>query len=375
MEKNKIVPKIIECSKLINEKEEKIKLLNPLNDFCSGDVMCDDFFNKDKDIGKYIDSLKDSEKKKNKIWEILIKNAYKRYGIDFVKSDIYLLIKKYVTILKSSDYADNTYYKDIKIDTDIKIGKYLLTKNSCLVGEIMAYDLGEVIDNNISVPKLGIWEDNFEYPVLGENGNAWMTITPNEINTMKEMIGHAHGRVLTFGLGLGYFSYMTSLKDDVESITIIEKSKEVIEVFKKVILPQFKTRAKINIIEADLFDYVKGTDIEKEFDYAFVDIWQDCTEVYLYLKTRKALEKVKKIKVDFWISSAIEQILLDEILFDYSELLLGNENGHCSSIDEPILIKKLVKNTLRDLDIYNMDIKGEVLNLDYMLPKILAKLE
>ena len=40
-----------------------------------------------------------------------------------------------------------------------------------------------------------------------------MTITPDEIETMKEAVDQAFGNVLTFGLGLGYYAYMVSEKD------------------------------------------------------------------------------------------------------------------------------------------------------------------
>lgn len=370
-----IVPKVIECSRLINDKENVLDKLSPINKLCLGDYICDEFFRTDTDIGKYIGSIRDDEKKKNKIWEILIKNAYLSSGEVFSKSEVYLLTRKNAVILKSSDYKDNEYYRDIKLDEDIRVGRYILTKNKYLVGEMMAYDIGEIIENNVSVPKLGIWQDEFEYITLGESGNAWMTITPNEINTMKEPIENACGKVLTFGLGLGYFGYLASLKENVESVTIVEKSDVVIDIFIRYILPQFKTKDKINIVKADMFEYVKDVYIEKEFDYVFVDIWQDCTEVYTYLKARKALKNVKNVIVDYWISEAIEQILLDDILFDYSELLIGNMEGSYSSIDEPILTKRVVQRALKDTEVYKLDIKNEVLNINYMLPKILEAMD
>ena len=60
-----------------------------------------------------------------------------------------------------------------------------------------------------------------------------MLITPNEIETMKKSISEATGNVLTYGLGLGYYAYMVSMKENVESVTIVEKDKEIIDLFKK----------------------------------------------------------------------------------------------------------------------------------------------
>ena len=67
----------------------------------------------------------------------------------------------------------------------------------------------------------------------------------------------AFGNVLTFGLGLGYYAYMVSEKESVESVTIVEMNEDVIQLFKKYVLPQFKNAEKIKIIKADAFEYAQ----------------------------------------------------------------------------------------------------------------------
>ena len=69
------------------------------------------------------------------------------------------------------------------------------------------------------IPQIGFFETEFKFPALLENDRIWMTITPNEIETMKEPVDGAFGNVLTFGLGLGYYAYMVSEKENVESVT------------------------------------------------------------------------------------------------------------------------------------------------------------
>ena len=100
---------------------------------------------------------------------------------------------------------------------------------------------------------------NLVFPAILENDRIWMTITPNEIETMKEAVDGAFGHVLTFGLGLGYYAYMVSEKDNVESITIVEINEDVIHLFNKYVLPQFKNARKIKIIKADAFEYAQKT--------------------------------------------------------------------------------------------------------------------
>lgn len=369
---SKLLKRVVECAKFNNEKRQRLELLGPIAGLDSGNILYVGFFDKESKLGSYLESLS-REKRRNKIWDMIIDNAYSRANMQFKTSDLYLSFKKNARILKSSDYEDNDYYRDIKFDKEIKIGRYILTKERFLRGEIMTYDIGDVLEYNICVPKLGIWEDNFDYPILIEDTNVWMSITPNEIHTMEEPINNAHGRVLTFGLGLGYFAYMASLKESVTSITIVEKSQEVIDIFNKVILPQFKTKDKIDIIHADMFDYIEEHDIDKEFDYMFVDIWKDCMQVYLYLKCRKALENIKDIQIDYWISKEIDYLLLDETLVGYMEFLMSRKvEKSSSSIDNSLALFKVLNSVFRDND--DLDIRVDFLNVDKVIDKLLSKM-
>ena len=82
----------------------------------------------------------------------------------------------------------------------------------------------------------------FYFPAVLENGNEWMTVTPNEVETMKEAISQARGRVAAYGLGLGYFAFMASEKSDVTGVTVIERDEQAIRLFEEEILPQFPHR-------------------------------------------------------------------------------------------------------------------------------------
>ena len=158
-----------------------------------------------------------------------------------------------------------------------------------------------VKDNFVEIPRVGYFEEEFEYLAVLENNNEWMLITPNEINTMKPVIDEVKGNVVTFGLGLGYFAYMTSIKDDVNSVTIVERDDNVIKLFEEHILPSFSNKNKIKIVKSDAFEFAK--DMEG-YDYAFVDLWHDVSDgVDLYLKMR-SMEK-ENIKYRYWIEDSL----------------------------------------------------------------------
>ena len=78
-----------------------------------------------------------------------------------------------------------------------------------------------------------------------------MELVPHEINSMEIDINKAKGNILVVGLGLGYFAYMTSNKKEVSSVTILEKDKDIIEIFNSCLLDEFENKSKIKIINDD----------------------------------------------------------------------------------------------------------------------------
>lgn len=219
------------------------------------------------------------------------------------KDDLYLAMKYFKEGIKKLDkknYINNLYYKNIRV-REQKIGNWEFKYKKYKPYEAFIYDDLIVKDNFVEIPRVGYFNEEFEYLAVLEDGNEWMLITPNEINTMQPVIDAVSGNVITFGLGLGYFAYMVSCKDDVNSVTVVERDKNVIELFEKYILPQFDNKDKIKIINSDAFEYAKSM---KGYDYAFVDLWHDVSDgVNLYLKMKR-LEK-KDVKYYYWIEKSI----------------------------------------------------------------------
>ncbi len=124
--------------------------------------------------------------------------------------------------LNANEFYNNPYYKNIKLpikkvgNSELKYEKY-----KAFEGFICNDILKD--SNGRQIPQIGYFDGEFEYPAILENNRLWMSITPNEIETMKEPIDRAVGKVLTYGLGLGYYAYMVSEKDNVDSITVVEK--------------------------------------------------------------------------------------------------------------------------------------------------------
>lgn len=212
-----------------------------------------------------------------------------------------------VECVDRNEIENNEYYKNIVFPC-VADGEWELKKGEYAPFELFVKDDFKIEGKKV-MPNLGYFNEKFKFPAVYQNGRMWMSVTPNEVNTMKHNIAYARGEVLTFGLGLGYFAYMCSLKSEVSSITIVEKNEKVIELFKKHILPQFKNGDKITIIHADAYDYIKTLE-DGKYDYVFVDIYHDAGDgKEVYLSFHDIVKNYKKTKVDFWIEKSIRQYI------------------------------------------------------------------
>lgn len=239
--------------------------------------------------------------------EALIALLSEIFGLDFARSEDRVLIRDFLTpsvrLLDDEKYKKNPYYNNIRIENVVD-GRWELRREAyepyrgVIAGDMMIReDLSEVAP-------LGFFTRRFEFPAVLEDGNEWMTLTPVDLDTCEEAIEAAHGRVVTFGLGLGYYAYMVSEKASVEEIVVVERSREVIGLFKKHILPQFPHREKVRIVEADAFEYAERVMPSEHFDLAFVDTWRDASDGTPMYRRMKKLEKLNTgTRFLYWIEN------------------------------------------------------------------------
>ena len=255
------------------------------------------------------------------------------FGLDGEKSkEDRILERRYmegsVKRLCPDEYKNNSYYKNIKLP-EIKKGSWELRYEVFEPYEGFIYD--DILRDGIyEIPQVGFFDIPFVFPAVLEGGREWMTITPNEINTMKGPIERAKGRALTYGLGMGYFAYMASLKEDVYSITVIEREPDIISLFKEYILPEFEYKDKINIIQSDAFTYAENFAAKENFDYAFVDIWHDALDgLELYIKTKKLEKLSPRTKYDYWaektLLTSLRKMVAEQLLPAAKEKKLAPE--------------------------------------------------
>ena len=226
------------------------------------------------------------------------------------------LLKKYylksVKRLNEQEYYQNPYYKNIKIPNKT-IDKWTLGYQKYKSYEAFIRD-DLIIDGYREIPSIGYFDKTFSFPTVFENGVEWMAIKPNEIETMKQSIKEAKGNVLVYGLGLGYYAYMISLKNEVSNITIIERDESVIKLFNEYILSQFENKDKIRIIQCDAFEYAEKVAKNHTYTYVFVDLWHDVSDgTEMYMKMKKLEKHLSNATFSYWIEKSILSTIRPQI--------------------------------------------------------------
>ena len=158
-------------------------------------------------------------------------------------------------------------------------------------------------DNPFFYADIGFFDETVTFPVLEESGRVWMSIVQSEIRSMAADIEKAHGRVVTYGLGLGYYAFMAARKETVESVTVVERNPDVIKLFSENILPQIPFADKIKIKEADAFDFLRAQE-DGAYDFAYADFWEGAEDgCFLYLDFLKEAARFRKTEFAYWIES------------------------------------------------------------------------
>lgn len=109
-------------------------------------------------------------------------------------------------------------------------------------------------------------------PMLRIDGKLWMSLTPMEIQSQFLVINDATGCVGMAGLGMGYAALKVAQKEDVESVTVFEIDKRIIEFFKRTFYRR-KGFKKISFVEGDARQTIPNHN--GSFDFLYVDIYSN----------------------------------------------------------------------------------------------------
>lgn len=140
----------------------------------------------------------------------------------------------------------------------------------------MYYDISKINlpkTNNAKLENIEIiFDSKNNVYTLYENKNKWMIFSiSKEYDSVKEFYSQydqAYGDVLITGLGFGIVATWLLQKEAVKSVTVIEISKEIIELFKQ---NNPEIYDKLIIINENASEYISN----KKYDCLFLDHYED----------------------------------------------------------------------------------------------------
>lgn len=315
----------LEFNKLFETKELNITIANMYEDYFSNysNGVSSSLFNK---ISKK--SLK----------ERFCDNFFETMEIDITDKDNAKLVKDYiypgVHDLDVTSYKNNAYLKSFPKIVEKK-GNLTYDFYGFYTYEGFVSDDLTVLPNSYyrEITNIGFFSEPYPYPVIVENGTVWMSLNPNEINTMSLAIDDTKDNVLMLGLGLGYFAYMTSMKSNVKSVTIIENNEDIIELFKNNLLNVFEHKDKIKIIKSDAFDYL-STIKTGEFDFVFSDLWHNSNDgIAAYLRIKKFENKFPRTRFSYWLETGFLCLLRRCLITLIDEEISGSSDENYKNVE------------------------------------------
>ena len=305
---------MIDLSKL---NKEDLELLNKLIETKNDNIFVNSLYNTYFDYLTYLDNDEISSFNESK--DIFLNS------LELDLNDEYTLTKlndyevSNIKELEIKDYINDRYYLDIK-PKEVKIkmndNSYHLYYKYYKPFNYFLYDEIKVKDKDYKeINSLGYFNTPFKYLVLDKNDETWMSIIPHEINTMKEDISKIKGNIVVYGLGLGYFIYLASLKEDVNKIIVIEKDIEIINIFNKYLLPLFnnKSKDKIIILNDDAFSFNETKLVNNKYianniliNYCYIDIYHNPLDALSsYIRFIRNESKNSNITYIYWIEDSI----------------------------------------------------------------------
>lgn len=229
------------------------------------------------------------------------------FGVDTDKDRAFFrnYIANSIKILDVKKYGGDAYSRAVG-SLSARLGKWEIKEES--YPAYRAITSSDIVFNPDFSERieLGFFTEKFNFPAILEDGNEWMTLAPIDVDTVSDAILAARGKVVTFGLGLGYYTYMAARRPEVSSVTAVEIDENAISLFKNHILPRLDCKDKIKIVHADAFEYAEHIMPGENFDFAFVDTWRDASDgAPMYLKMKKCEKLNPKTKFSYWIENFI----------------------------------------------------------------------
>jgi hypothetical protein len=132
-----------------------------------------------------------------------------------------------------------------------------------------------------------------------EDGAAWMSIVPMEIESQDIGIGSAHGHTVVLGLGMGWCAGNVALNRTVDRVTVVERDPEVVALVEALgVFAQLPAAAaaKIEVVLDDALRWRPDAAV----DSLQADIWARLVEPGKWDDMRRIQDNVGAGSLYFW---------------------------------------------------------------------------
>lgn len=134
---------------------------------------------------------------------------------------------------------------------------------------------------------------------LVRRGETWMSMTPMELESQEIGVRLARGHVVVMGMGMGWSAAVSALREEVESVTVVELDEDVLELHRRLdIFSQLPAaaRAKIRVERGDAYRWTPPGPV----DLLMPDIWLPLVSDGRVEEVRRMQANVQARAIYFW---------------------------------------------------------------------------
>lgn len=138
-----------------------------------------------------------------------------------------------------------------------------------------------------------------EMACLTRRGQTWMSTSPIELESQEIGIRLSGGHVLIYGLGMGWSALNCALREEVDSVTVVELDPDVLALHRALDLAAQlppSARAKLRIVQGDAYEYAP----DRPVDLLMPDIWLPFMNDTRVQEVAAMQEKVQARHIYFW---------------------------------------------------------------------------
>lgn len=143
----------------------------------------------------------------------------------------------------------------------------IVPEGECGLAKIEHYEVGEPSQRWLLHPQEYVAPGWYCRLLLGGYGIV-MSDTQMEQDSNYGVVSHSHGKVLIAGLGIGMILRPILAKADVDSILVVEKSQDVID-----LVAEHYADPKLSVVCADIHKWQPAEG--ERFNTIYFDIWGD----------------------------------------------------------------------------------------------------